>query len=707
MNKLFSLLIVLLAAFPVFAQESKEDSDGQYLLSASGPRGNYIFLYRGRGADTSMYSVAGILTVERTALDSAHILSGKKPKADKLGEVQAVQSKRDLHSYYSEAEIQELLKLYSLTTEEELLQKIQVQRAPNNYDIAYTDIRMQQALGHVFLDATAEIGKTYLYKIFRTDAGGSKLPWAYAYQTARANNAGLFQYRAVPDSVMVSDSLVMFNWKYDLTRKEIPGRKPAAGDVSNNDEYLVNPANLRLRTYVLRNGKLEDSKLYLGLANQKEDKVVVMHAINTRPEEEIMAFTVLEDEIGNRSAFSDTVYTTALSYNNAPIVISADVKEVTDGLRISWPQLPEKRYISGIKIQRLGGEGSTDEVTDIIITSPRDTSFIDYTAQVGYTYRYLVSTAFAKGVAFQQRVPAVGAGTLAKFSKPVPPRNLRIANEGKNIRIDWDSSISKGFFGYHVYRSFDGGPMELVAGPVKTNSYTDTAAHLSGRTIYTYAVQTQNLMQDTSILSDVVSITPQRAVVINGPVTVSTYYANGQLQLSWDDARKNDSYITGYQLERRQGNAAFAPFGAILTNPFAVDSGIRPGTVYQYRVAALGPGGERSEYTNAAQFELPAVVGQTTVDPTTRNTDQGVEISWTALQIEGQKDFGVYRRVLPEGNYRLIGTVAPGASEFTDKDTREGENYIYVVTFRYSNGTEGPQGLPSAQVFHKQAPAQP
>lgn len=681
-----TLLLLLMFNDDCLAQQDENGQvDVAFLRSASSAKGNYVMfnsaelLYQ----DTSLYNSTAYFIVQKSVFST----DKKVKKVGKDIEVQPYTTLRQLKSIFNDNELTEIGTLLDLKTQEEIIQKIQEEKNPVNYPFLYADIRTQTALGHIWLDENVEKGKMYSYIVYRVDKSGKKEKWGGAVQMAKNTNAGLLQYHTANTELYTSDSAVSFSW--EMKRTDTVFVKPAVTDsiylTGYNDEFFVHYTDIFQRVYVMKNGVLQSSQLILSNIDDSANNRIVSSIIRTNPEDEIMSWVVPEDIFGNQGRSSDTIFAYAVSYQNAPLLLKLKAKDVLDGVRLSWPQLPNKPYIKGVKIQRYNSDNLMEEVA---VLPTLDTAFTDYKVQIGHIYRYEASVLFAESVGFEQKIPAQATGQYTEFSKPMPPANLRAVQEGVNIRLDWDSLKVNSLYGYYIYRGYDGTEPTLLGGPVKETFFVDTSAELSGKSVYTYHVITENLRQDVSLPGEPVYIKPGRAVQVFPPSAIQTYYANGRVNLKWDDARKMDSYIIGYQVQRKTAGAqSFENLGQVTVHPEWVDSDVTPGLAYEYRVASVGSGGEVSNYSAATLFEVLVEKDFTRINLTVRNTHEGVALSWSGIQRANQDAYVIYRRKSSEKEFSELTTVAVGTTSFTDKTVVPGENYIYAVALKFKNET--------------------
>jgi titin len=168
-----------------------------------------------------------------------------------------------------------------------------------------------------------------------------------------------------------------------------------------------------------------------------------------------------------------------------------------------------------------------------------------------------------------------------------------------SITISWtdNSSDEQGF---QIERREEGGTFAQV-GYVEadTTEYLDTG--LEAGTTYHYRVRAVNAHGNSDYTNEATGTTLD-VVPPEAPANLeATAVSSSQINLSWDGV----DYTTGYKLERKGGGdwALLTMLGASATT-FA-DTGLDPGTSFQYRVQARNMFGD-SDYSNVAEATTQA-----------------------------------------------------------------------------------------------------
>ena len=168
--------------------------------------------------------------------------------------------------------------------------------------------------------------------------------------------------------------------------------------------------------------------------------------------------------------------------------------------------------------------------------------------------------------------------TLSDTTAPSTPTRLARTLSGFTVRLTWTASTDNvGVVGYTIYR---GG---VAIGTSTTPAYTDSAAPL-GRTS-TYTVRGRDAAGNLSGASASVSAAvPNDTTKPSTPTGLrATVGATGtrQITVSWNASTDNVG-VTSYYLYR--GNAKYRLLGKVTS---FVDTGLRAGTKYTYKVYAL------------------------------------------------------------------------------------------------------------------------
>lgn len=668
------------------------------LKTATSAAGNYIYL---AGQDELFTKDSVILNnIDHFIIQKMDYAAGnanKDPSAfKKVGIAKPVSSEKELQTYFDAASIDQMKRYFKLNTNQDLINYFQIHHSAQAYSLFYQVIETRMAAGQVFLDREVTPDELVIYVVTRVDKDKSQHPWGYAVVQSKVGNYTLKYLKPALNGTQLTDTSVAMNWTLrvqDDLISEIP--KPKSKIPQDVDGSVFNLPfslkSLRAKVTVRRNGQPLQTFRMFPVVSLGGDTLSYTYYTRAKKEEQITAFVTIEDEVYNQGRSSDTTTIYAVEEKSVPLIYGIKVNDVLNGVHIGWKLLPAKPYLRGIEIVRYD---SQDKVDSLAILPLRDTAYTDYAIQVGQHYRYQVKALFLRDMGIQQRVAAQGIGTYTKFSKPSPAYNLAAQNEGKNIRLNWQAADEPSFYGYYIYRGTSARRMSVIAGPVKVKTFLDTTQSLNGRSQYFYAVAKQNLRQDTSIYSNVISIQPKRKVTVIAPASMQFYYANGRLDVRWKDTRTGDNAIESFVLQRRrQGDVGFTTVKLPSANAaFYTDSLLEQGATYQYRVASVTDDGTVSEYSNTFEYTLAKKRPETLNMFYAHAVSKGIVINLPQMVYANRKAYNIYRRKAAGGGFEKVGTLYNNQFSFTDTAVQPKTIYIYAVSVTEADNREGPFG---------------
>jgi uncharacterized protein len=693
-KKLKIILFILLSHLTTTAQDG--DFAGKYLSTATSSKGNYIYLLTEKdllGKDSLIMKSTDYFIIERMPYNDIEGAT-TKPTLKKIGEAKLTSSVKELNQYYSAEQINQFKEAFQLKRDEDVVNYFTTHFSLQDYFIAYNLVETKLALGHVYLDTDVKEGEVFYYHITRVDKNKTTEDWGYSIAQSKAGNYLLPYYKPKISAINILDSSVDITWKMAVTEdiiKKIP--IPKSNLAIDRDGALTRtpftPLNSKAVLYIKSNSGFKSVTTLLPIINETNDTVTYSYQKPCVPEETISAFLVTQDEIYNKGIESDTAYTIAIDQKTIPLIYSVRVNEIVNGIQLNWDKLPNKPYLTGIEIGRYNSDEKYDSVATV---SAMDTSFTDYKIAVGQHYRYKVKAVFLPQLNIEQAVPAEAVGTFTIFNKPLPVTNLSIENKNKLPFLKWDEIKDPSFYGSFIYRGTSSKNLSVIAGPIKTNYFIDSATSVTGRSEYYYAIINQNLREDTSVFSEVVRIVPDKKIEITFPSTMEFYYANGTLNISWNDVRAMDNSIESFVVQKKiSTQKSFLILGNSINNNLE-DADIKDEITYEYRVAAISYKGDTSDYSNAYTFNLaPKEIPEVNIFYT-RNVSEGIEISWPSIIYQNRKSYNIYRRLATEQDFTKVATVPSNTFLYVDKTGDGNKIYVYKISVTQNDGKEGEQG---------------
>ncbi len=275
--------------------------------------------------------------------------------------------------------------------------------------------------------------------------------------------------------------------------------------------------------------------------------------------------------------------------------------------------------------------------------------------------------------------------SCTKFSRPLPPFNVKVEPFGKLAKVSWEAIDDKTWHSYHVYRGTSPQAMFPVSSNVFTKEYIDSTDYLSERMTYYYSVMAMNLTQDTSVLAPYVSYVPVKPLDIKSPPLIGSEIMDESVVLTWDDVRLNDDYIGGYLLQRKKkGERDFITLheASVLQQNSFTDTTFQKGIPFVYRIASISIKGDTAKFSPeidiSAIEEKEDLAGITDIILT--NLSKTIRIEWPPIESENITQYKVYRKLPTEANFRVIATLPKGNFEFEDTNLRNNTTYVYSVT---------------------------
>lgn len=661
--------------------------------SFSSPDGNYLYINDNIVLDSLKIANTSFFAIERiniTNLNDDSIRKLKLNPADlmQLGRLQVVQDIDEAKLILSNKYIESFKSDKNLKSDKEIVDYFKHKKSLNDYGIWYSMIETRRALGLIYLDKQALPGNKYMYFITRVTKSG-KVESAGISIASVTNNGNYllpFYFPKVANT-STQDSALLVQWKLPVNKSYL---NEQLSKISKQKNYVPIPfgeMNVRGLVYLQTSLGWEQADLILPTINKTNDTLLFNYVAKATPEKYYKLYLKIEDEVHNKGNESDTVSIFVIDKNNLPFVKKLIVKDTINGIRLTWNQLPNKPYIESIEVSKSELKGGVTKV----YLKPSDTAYTDYQVTVGKTYVYQVRTIFYLQTKLKQTVGAEGSGKFSMFEKPLSPTNLVAKNLGKHIQLNWEYDSIPGTYGFYVFRGTSFNNLALIDGPILSKKYIDSNSSLSGKSKYYYAVQAQNLRQQSSNFSNRVEIMPLRTYDIYKPSRIDFFYANNTLDLHWDDVSLQDTYIQFYLLQKKRSKDVGFINLAILpkqTHSF-IDTNLVRGETYQYRIASITFKGDTSDFTENFEYGLKKNEVAILQDFGVRNTSEGIEIALPTLVYENRSGYKVYRRESTSEQFEFIAKLNADDFLFVDKKVKNNVYYIYSISIIAPDGREG------------------
>jgi hypothetical protein len=267
-----------------------------------------------------------------------------------------------------------------------------------------------------------------------------------------------------------------------------------------------------------------------------------------------------------------------------------------------------------------------------------------------------------------------------------------------SVTLNWTNNALEQA-GYHLDRATDPGfTRNLITEnlPATPTDFTDTATGLAPGGTFYYRLRAFNAAGDSrnsNVASVTIPLAPPKPT--NQQVTGVT---TTEIALSWQDNAGHQA--DGYHILRGANHGAFTEVASLPASNHAppstytwTDTGLTPGTFYEYHIIAFNVSGNNDFAGTNATTLTDAPAGLTT---TAGNAV--VNLSWTAPA--GALSYNVYRGTAAGGETLLTNVTT---TTYADTSATNGTTWFYFVTALNGNGAP----LPSESAGSNEVSATP
>lgn len=398
--------------------------------------------------------------------------------------------------------------------------------------------------------------------------------------------------------------------------------------------------------------------------------------------------------IGPRSAETSATPSGSTTKPEAPTGLTATGAAGLISLR--WTAAAGSATYSIFRATTAGGQGSTALAAGI--ASP---TYNDATAQPGVKYYYKVAGVNAAGAGAMSNEANATATAPVTTVRPAAPTGLAAEGLVSQIKLTWTAAT--GATTYSVFRGTAAGGQSstAIAAGVTTPSYTDTTAQPGIR--YYYKVAGVNTV-GTGDMSNEASATAQAQVSNTkpeAPAGLMAEAAAGQVALRWSAAAGATSYaVFRSTTTNSQGTT---PIPTDITGTTYVDTNVRPGVKYFYRVAGVNAAG-MGALSNEAAATPPIAAPAAPSELTAAAGDNQVKLAWKAG--DGAVTYNVYRGIAAGGQSAMPIATSVAGLLYADTTARPGVRYYYKVAGVNVTGV-GPLSNEASATANMAAPAAP
>jgi hypothetical protein len=331
---------------------------------------------------------------------------------------------------------------------------------------------------------------------------------------------------------------------------------------------------------------------------------------------------------------SDTANVLTVANKQMQGIQNLNAKDTLSTILLTWKQLPQQGYYSGIQI--LKSRSAMNEYVAVDTVDASAVSYRDRNIIPGVYYYYQVQAIMYPFAGIMKIASSKVGASVKNSQKPFAPQGLRAVNEGKNIRLNWAMSPELDLYAFYVLRGTNAHNMVVVANKVQDTTWVDSSVNLSGQTSYAYALQVMNLQQKLSDTSAPIFIKPARSVALPDVGGLTSNVNGNKVQLRWENVAARNSMVTGYLVLRREkdGDKFFVINRKIIPAAFFTDTLTdKKGTVYEYAVACMDVNGNVSNMSNSV---FASASGAKPIPPAkvyAVQMQENINISWSAVAV--------------------------------------------------------------------------
>jgi RHS repeat-associated protein len=324
------------------------------------------------------------------------------------------------------------------------------------------------------------------------------------------------------------------------------------------------------------------------------------------------------------------------------------------------------------------GTAAGQEAALPLIANNPGTNATDTSVTLGVTYYYKVASVNTVGQSALSSEVSVTPG----FSPPAPPASVKATETAAAVSVFW--SAVPGATSYNLYKGTYSGGEVIFQTDLTATSFIDKSV-ANGQAYYYYVASADSGGQGA--VSAQVSAVPGGAV-LPAPFPVSVQPVAGLNSVHWGAVANATSYnLYRGTVPGGEGTVPYVLNIGVAAIPYYSDSNVSGGTLYYYKVAALGPNGEGalsaevSAKAGSLPLLAPAYLGATP-------ENGSVSLYWSG--VNGASYYNIYRGT-SSGQYLIAYQTT--STSFVDKDVDNGTTYYYVVTAVNANGEsqESPQ----------------
>lgn len=429
-------------------------------------------------------------------------------------------------------------------------------------------------LGIQYFDETAEIGKTYTYKVIGISEGVEKQIGVETTFTV-----GNYQKPLAPKEIKLerTKNKMAFKWQPELDRYYAINVYKKSGEES--DFKKVTEVPFTLQKIKSKSGKVEFPEEFFTDLKINDDKnyTYKITAVNF---------------FGQESVFSSELFTPAQDFiaPEEPFNLKPEAFALERIVKLNW-QFVDETDLEGFNIYRgVKLNGEFKKLNNVIL--PKISSFYEDLVPQSGNYYYYVSTIDFSGNETKSGLVYIEVRDLVP---PAAPNNVEASTEPGKITLNWTPNSETDLKGYFIQRSLndsnnlDNNYINVNKDPITETSYTEVIAKkVRNKFVYrVVAVDTSYNRSKPSInsLAQMPDVTPPMKVLVK-----KVEEKEQKLIISWLANVEPD--LKGYNVYRRlKGDSGIYKKVNFSTVPLNIltytDRTIEEGVLYEYMVKAV------------------------------------------------------------------------------------------------------------------------
>ncbi len=354
--------------------------------------------------------------------------------------------------------------------------------------------------------------------------------------------------------------------------------------------------------------------------------------------------------------------------NVATIALSLDAPRILAATAISASQVQLTWTASiggtGYRIQQSTDNGASWTTSGSVTPFTQSFTATALSPATAYMFRVIVTSTAGDSS------PSV---VMMALTFPGSPSSLTAAPVSSSaMQLNWSAVAGAG--GYRIERLINSN--WLLVGTIVGQSTTYTDTDLSAGSAYQYRVRAF----DASGQSDASNVAQMRTYLATPTGLSATGASNSQVNISWPAANGAAGYLLEFTTAGSSTWNILAQFTDATTLHFT-QTGLSAGTVYSYRLTAIGATARSLPSDSISTITLPSAPGSfeaTAVAPTK------VNITWSAV-LGATLGYTLERSTDGE-NFDLLAHLRTGQLSYLDSSAQENVTYSYRLHVSNESG---------------------